>query len=171
MSAAATIELSESLEDYLEAIYHLERHDRGARAAEIALRLGVSRPSVTGALKALSQRGLVHYDPYACVTLTSEGKRVAADVVRRHAILKDFLVKVLAVPPAEAEHAACRMEHVLGAGVMARFLDFARFVEVCPRAGAKWIRGFGFTCHDRGAFPECARCLEGPGPGPSGHGR
>lgn len=157
MSAAA-MELSESLEDYLEAIYHLERENRVARAAEIALRLGVSRPSVTGALKALGQRGLIHYDPYAHITLTAQGKRLAADVVRRHTILKEFLIKVLSVPPAEAEQAACRMEHILEASVMARFLEFARFIEACPRAGAEWIRGFGFTCHDKGAFPECEHC-------------
>ncbi len=168
-AAAAVVELSESLEDYLEAIYHLEHENRVARAAEIALRLGVSRPSVTGALKALRLRGFIHYDPYTHITLTAQGKRIAADVVRRHTILKDFLVKVLSVPPAEAEHAACRMEHVLGTEVMARFLDFARFVEACPRAGAEWIRGFGFTCHDKGAYPECQRCLEAAkGTGPIG---
>jgi DtxR family Mn-dependent transcriptional regulator len=151
-------DLSESLEDYLEAIYHLERDARVARAADIAARLGVSRPSVTGALKALAERGLVHYAPYSNITLTTEGRRTAAAVARRHAILKDFLENVLSLPPQEAERAACRMEHVLEKPVMNRFLDFARFVEGCPRRGADWVRGFGFACRDRGLFPECDRC-------------
>jgi Mn-dependent DtxR family transcriptional regulator len=50
--------LSASLEDYLEAILQLERGSRVARVSEIADQLHVSRPSVTGALKNLSGRGL-----------------------------------------------------------------------------------------------------------------
>src|SRR5512142_1982408 len=91
-------ELSESLEDYLEAIYHLEREARVARAADIASRLNVSRPSVTGALRGLAERGLIHYVPYGTVTLTAEGRRAANAVVRRHSILKEFLEKVLSLP-------------------------------------------------------------------------
>jgi DtxR family Mn-dependent transcriptional regulator len=159
MVAQAAHNLSESLEDYLEAIYHLERASRVARAADIASRLGVSRPSVTGALRLLKQKDLISYDPYSYVTLTPQGKRAATDVVRRHTILKDFLENVLSLPPEKANHAACRMEHVLEPEVMARFLDFARFVEACPRGGGEWIRGFGFTCQDKGRFPECARCV------------
>ena len=159
MVAQATHNLSESLEDYLEAIYHLERASRVARAADIASRLGVSRPSVTGALRLLKQKDLISYDPYSYVTLTPQGKRAATDVVRRHTILKDFLENVLSLPPEKANHAACRMEHVLEPEVMSRFLDFARFVEGCPRGSAEWIRGFGFTCHDKGRFPECERCV------------
>lgn len=51
--------LSASLEDYLEAILSLERVSRVARVSDIAGRLGVSRPSVTGALKSLGARNLV----------------------------------------------------------------------------------------------------------------
>ncbi len=157
-------DLTESLEDYLEAIYHLERGSRVARPADIATRLGVSRPSVTGALRGLADRGLIHYVPYGSVTLTAAGKRTAREVVRRHDILKEFLQNVLALPPGDAERAACRMEHVLEPAVMSRFLEFARFVEACPRHGPEWVRGHGFTCQQKGLFPECEQCRYGAEP-------
>ncbi len=156
------IQLSESLEDYLEAIYHLERESRVARPGDIASRLGVSRPSVTGALRNLAERRLVHYVPYGLVTLTPDGKRTARDIVRRHDTLKHFLEHVLALGTDEAERAACRMEHVLAPNVMARFVEFARFVDACPRHAADWVRGFGFACREKGSYPECARCAIGP---------
>ena len=118
----------------------------------------MSRPSVTGALRLLAERDLIHYVPYSNVTLTPEGRRAAAAVARRHAILKDFLEHVLALAPDVAERAACRMEHVLEPAVMSRFLEFARFAEACPRRSADWVPGFGFACRDRGSFPECDRC-------------
>lgn len=158
MTSRSIPALSESLEDYLEAIYHIERDARVARAGDIASRLGVSRPSVTGALRLLAERELIHYAPYSNITLTPEGRRVAAAVARRHGILRDFLEKVLSVPPDDAERAACRMEHVLEAPVMSRFLEFARYIAACPRRSADWVRGFGFACRDRGSFPECERC-------------
>ncbi len=159
MTTAAGPGLSESLEDYLEAIYQLERAGGAARPADIATRLKVSRPSVTGALRALSDRGLVHYAPYAAVALTAAGRKTAAEVVRRHGILKEFLERVLSLPAGQAERAACRMEHVLDADVLSRFLDFARFTDSCPHRTTRWVAGRGFVCGDRGRFPECATCL------------
>ncbi len=158
MTAAAGPGLSESLEDYLEAIYQLEREAGSARPADIAARLNVSRPSVTGALRALSERGLVHYAPYAAVALTSAGRRTAAEVARRHGILKEFLERVLSLPAAQAERAACRMEHVLEPDVLARFLDFARLTDSCPHRTTHWVPGLGFVCDEKGAFPECGTC-------------
>jgi len=158
MTMSAGPGLSESLEDYLEAIYQLEREAGSARPADIAARLKVSRPSVTGALRALSDRRLVHYAPYAAVALTSAGRKTAAEVARRHGILKEFLERVLSLPPGQAERAACRMEHVLDAEVLTRFLEFARFTDSCPRRGTHWVAGTGFVCGDKGAFPECGSC-------------
>ena len=150
--------LSESLEDYLEAIYQLERESGSARPADIAARLDVSRPSVTGALRALSDRGLVHYAPYAAVALTTAGRKTAAEVARRHGILKEFLERVLSLASEQAERAACRMEHVLEPDVLARFLDFARFTDSCPHRTTRWVAGLGFICDEKGNFAECATC-------------
>ena len=127
--------LSASLEDYLEAILHLERVSRVARVSEIAEHLHVSRPSVTGALKSLTARGLVIHAKYGHATLTEAGERIAADVERRHVAIKHFLTCVLDIPADQAETAACRMEHVLEPGVLARFVAYAESLPVSRNAG------------------------------------
>ena len=75
--------LSESLEDYLEAILFLENSNKVARVKDIAEKMGVLRGSVTGALKSLSKKGLINYEPYSYITLTKKGTTLARQVTRR----------------------------------------------------------------------------------------
>jgi DtxR family Mn-dependent transcriptional regulator len=151
--------LSASLEDYLEAIFQICIDHGEARVKEIAQRLDVRAASVTGALGLLAEKGLINYEPYGRVTLTSHGKMVGEDVVRRHESLKEFFVKVLLVEPAEAESTACRMEHVVSREILDKFVGFMEFVELCPRAGEKWIKGFELFCQQKNTDNECEVCL------------
>ena len=155
---ATTESLTASLEDYMEAIFHLVDEKQAARARDIAQRLQVNRSSVTGALQSLAQKGLVNYEPYEAITLTQKGVAVAKDVVRRHEVLRDFLVKVLSVEETQADEAACRMEHAVPAPILERLIKFVEFIEICPRGGPKWIKGFGYSCA-YGDPEECARCI------------
>jgi DtxR family Mn-dependent transcriptional regulator len=151
--------LSASLEDYLEAIYHIAHHKGAARPKDIAVRLGVNSSSVTGALRALADRQLVNYAPYDIVTLTPEGEVVAGDVVRRHRALKDFFVKVLSVDEELAEEGACKMEHEIPRPILERFIKFVEFIDSCPRAGKRFTVGFS-TYVTSGCRPEdCEQCL------------
>jgi DtxR family Mn-dependent transcriptional regulator len=153
--------LSASLEDYLETIFLLVQRNRVARSRDIARRLEVNRSSVTGALKSLAEKGLVNYERYGYITLTEQGDRVARDVVRRHETLKDFFVKVLAVNEVEADKAACQMEHAIPRHIVERLIDFAEFVEICPRAGSRWVHGLGYQCREAPFKKEtCERCIE-----------
>ena len=153
------ISLSASLEDYIEAIAHIVDEKKVARGKEIAKRLKVSRASVTEALRALSKKGLVNYEPYEVITLTEKGKEVAKDVIRRHEALKEFFVKVLAIDDTIAEESACRIEHAAPPEVIERLIRFVKFIEVCPRGGADLIKGFSEYC-ERGRTKEsCKECL------------
>ena len=125
---AEMAELSESLGDYLEAIFQIVACKKAVRAKDISERIGVNRSSVTAALHALSQRGLINYAPYDVITLTESGQAAAGELVRRHAGLKDFFTKVLGVPEREADEAACRVEHALTSDITERFLDFVEGV-------------------------------------------
>ncbi|MHC4148250.1 MAG: metal-dependent transcriptional regulator [Planctomycetota bacterium] len=120
--------LSASLEDYLEAIFNLSGQSKVARSKDIAKLLGVSRASVTGALRVLKEKGLANYKPYDSVTLTEAGRAAAAEVVRRHNILKSFFVNVLGIKTEIAQNAACKAEHTLGPEVITRLLLFIEFV-------------------------------------------
>lgn len=130
--------LSSSLEDYLETIHHIETEKKAARVKDIAGRLNVRSASVTGALRALSRRGLVNYSPYDIVTLTPEGETVARRIVRRHGALNNFFRKVLCMEEKVAEDCACRMEHLVSDGVLERFVSLAELLESGPCGAVAW---------------------------------
>jgi DtxR family transcriptional regulator, Mn-dependent transcriptional regulator len=158
MTEAAT--LSASLEDYLEAIFQIASAKQVARAKDIAARLGVKNSSVTGALRLLASRGMVNYAPYDWITLTPTGTAAALDVIRRHEALRDFFVKVLNIEPALADEGACKMEHQIPPAILERFIQFVEFIEVCPRAGAEWIRDFGYACSGDTTPERCTHCVK-----------
>jgi DtxR family Mn-dependent transcriptional regulator len=134
--------LSESLQDYLEAVYFLVQRNRVARMRDIAAMLNVGKSSVTGAVQALAQRGLVNYGPYQFITLTEAGKAAGRDLVSRHKLLKRFLMEVLGVPEAEAESVGCKMEHAIKGDVLDRFVRFVEFVEHERAPRGSWARAF-----------------------------
>ncbi|MEI8352010.1 MAG: metal-dependent transcriptional regulator [bacterium] len=157
---ASTERLSESLENYLETILLLAREHSVARARDISQRLGVSRSSVTGALQALGGLGLVNYEPYGLITLTPHGSALAAKVLWRHEALRRFLVSILGVDEAEADAAACRMEHGIPKSIVDRLLSLASFLETCPGAGTKWVRGGGHACRKTAPPAKtCEKCI------------
>ncbi len=142
--------LSESLEDYLEAIYHIVSAKQAARVTDISKRMKVNPSSVTGALRSLAEKGMVNYAPYDLITLTPEGAVVAKRVAHRHEVLRDFLTKVLAVDDELANKAACGMEHHIGREVLERLGYLARFIEAGAKAdGKQWLGRFLEFCGEQ----------------------
>jgi DtxR family Mn-dependent transcriptional regulator len=141
--------LSASLEDYLEAIFNIAGEAGVARSKDIAKLLGVSKSSVTGALRVLKKKGLANYKPYDFVTLTEQGQAAAAQVARKHNILKSFFINVLGVDADTAQRAACRAEHTLGPKVIARLLCFIEFVTISSKDGYDVAGEFQRFCKTR----------------------
>lgn len=156
-----TDQLSESLENYLEAIFELEKTHKVARAKDIADRLSLQRGSVTGALKTLAGSGLINYEPYSFITLTPRGKKIAADIAFRHQAIREFLINVLQIDADTAEETACRMEHVIDPMTLERLVCFIKYVFTCPRAGEQWIQSFKRFC-DAGRLEteQCEACID-----------
>lgn len=125
--------LSENLEDYLEAISSISSEKGSARPTDIANAMSVKKPSVTAALNALAEKGLVEYRPYKPVILTKDGQTVADSVRRKHKLLSEFFTTVLGVNASEADLAACRMEHALEDGIMKKLVKFLKGI---PRRGS-----------------------------------
>lgn len=146
---AESNDLSASLEDYLEAIFNLAGTSNVARSKEIAKSLGVSKSSVTGALRILKDKGLANYKPYDYVTLTKTGKAAAEQVARKHDILKSFFVNVLNVAPGVAQQAACKAEHTLGPKVIAKLLCFIDFVTQSHKSGHDFAGEFKRFCRNK----------------------
>ena len=111
--------MTQSLEDYLEAVYMLIAEDRPAQVREVARMLAVKMPSVVKALHELKKLGLVTQKPYAAIELTAKGRRVAKLVLGRHTLIRDFLMK-LGVSRRNADKDAGLMEHILSAETIDR---------------------------------------------------
>ncbi len=129
--------LSQSLEDYLETIFHLIQEGKVARVKDVAARLNVQMPSVTGAVRSLVKRGLVDHDPYSYITLTAKGEAIARDMVRRHEVLTHFLATFLGLEPDVAERNACSVEHAIEAVVLDRLVEFIEHTEAAPDASVR----------------------------------
>lgn len=124
--------ISRSLEDYLEAIHILiEQHDV-ARASGIAELLKVSRASVTGALKNLSELGLINYSPYSLISLTDKGIALGENIHHRHTVLKKFFIDVLSLPSPDAEEAACSIEHSVNEDILQRLILLGKTFDEHP---------------------------------------
>jgi len=121
--------LTPSLEDYLEAIYQLEKKNRVARVKDIAELLNVQMPSVTGAVKNLKTKSLVNYEKNSFISLTDKGLVIAKSVQRRHSVLQSFLEEILLLSPKDARDQACRMEHSIKPETAQRFLNCLQFVK------------------------------------------
>jgi DtxR family transcriptional regulator, Mn-dependent transcriptional regulator len=135
MTQIKTTKLSASLEDYLEAIFHLAAEHTVARSKDIAERLGVSRASVTGALRALSKKDLIHYKPYDVISLTAKGRTEAERVIRRHTVLESFFKDILGLDAQLSRESACRAEHALGQRVVGRLMKYIEFATMQTPAG------------------------------------
>lgn len=112
--------LSASLEDYLEVILNLIQEKNEAKASDIALKMDVKKASVTDALKALSKKELIEYEPYKPIILTKKGKLFADKIIERHDVLSVFFEDILGLDKSEATENACRVEHVISAKALDR---------------------------------------------------
>jgi DtxR family Mn-dependent transcriptional regulator len=117
------------MEMYLKTIFEIVGDGGQPRVKIIAQRLGVTMPSVSGAIENLQKRGLVEHTPYGDVKLTSKGRRVARQVKERNDLIYRFLFDVLKLPDAAAMRDACVLEHVVSSKTLDRLASFLRFAE------------------------------------------
>ena len=116
----------ESSDLYLSVIYHQQERRETVTTSSLAEELGVSMASVSEMLRKLGERGLVNYEPYQPVTLTGEGRRRAAQLVRHHRLWEVLLVKKLGMGWETVYREACNLEHATSEAVseaLAEFLD------------------------------------------------
>ena len=102
--------IHKSAEDYLEMILMLRLEKGFARSVDIAARLGVTKPSVSFAMKQLRENGYISMDTESLITLTDKGEEIARRMYARHTVLTDFLIR-LGVSEDAAREDACRIEH------------------------------------------------------------
>ena len=166
------MELTASMEDYLEAILRISEEKRVVRVRDVAQSMSVTPPSATGAVKLLRERGLVSHELYEDIVLTPRGRTVAGDIHQRHEELRSFFETVLLLDPEVADEEACRLEHTISALTLERLRRFLGCIHQCAQGQPGCIRAFRHLvetgeplveppCADR---PPCAAPPDGSAP-------
>lgn len=102
--------IHESAEDYLEMILMLREKKGYVRSVDISQALGVTKPSVSFAMKKLRENGYIQMEERNEITLTEKGMAIARRIYDRHKALTAFLIQ-LGVDEATAREDACKIEH------------------------------------------------------------
>ncbi len=123
---------AESTEEYLEAVYRLEREGPGVTTSGLASELGVAPASVSGMLKKLAADGYLEHIARGEVKLTQRGLEVAVRVVRRHRLAECLLTDVLGMPWDEVQQEACMLEHAISENVEQHLLRILGDPTKCP---------------------------------------
>lgn len=100
----------ESGEMYLEAIFVLQRKNGFVRSVDVGDYLGYSKPSVSRAMGLLRKGGLITVERDGGLHLTQAGQEIAEKIYERHTVLSQVLMR-LGVPEAIAVEDACKIEH------------------------------------------------------------
>jgi DtxR family transcriptional regulator, Mn-dependent transcriptional regulator len=103
--------LTGPVEDYLKAIYELERGGEPAATNDLATHLSVAPASVTGMVRRLAEQGLLTHERYRGVRLTVHGRLGALRILRRHRVIEAYLVKALGYGWDEVHDEAEKLEH------------------------------------------------------------
>jgi Mn-dependent DtxR family transcriptional regulator len=106
------MKIQQSAEDYLETMLMLEEEYGYIRSIDIAKHLGVTKPSVSYAVKRLKESGYINMEANGPITLAPPGRKIATRIYQRHKALKAFL-EILGVDEDTAEEDACKIEHVI----------------------------------------------------------
>jgi DtxR family Mn-dependent transcriptional regulator len=136
--------LTASMEDYLEAILIIGLEKKVTRVKDIAKHLGVKTSSVANAIRVLSEKELVHQEPYGYIELTQKGVLRAKEIYEKHKTLYKFFHEILGIDSKVAEQDACEIEHHIHNETLDRILKFIQLVETCPEGEPLWLSSFHY---------------------------
>jgi DtxR family Mn-dependent transcriptional regulator len=120
---------SASKENYIKAVFHLQQEQEAVTTNALAEALQTKPASVTDMLKKLKVQKLLEYEKYRGVKLTTEGKKIAMQIIRKHRLWEYFLVEKLQFGWEEVHDIAEELEHISSKKLVDRldaFLDFPR---------------------------------------------
>jgi DtxR family Mn-dependent transcriptional regulator len=129
------------VEDYLQILHYLTRDGVPVIAARLAERMNVTPPTVTATLQRMERDGLIQHGARKEVLLTAEGRDVAENIVRRHALAERLLTDLLKMPWHESHEEAHGVEHVMTPNIEARLLQALDNPTTCPHGNP--IPGLG----------------------------
>ncbi|MBP7791687.1 MAG: metal-dependent transcriptional regulator [Candidatus Goldbacteria bacterium] len=129
--------LSQSMEDYIEAIYIIEKNNKIARVTDVGKELNVRKASVVSALNYLKSINVITHEHYGYITLTRKGTEIAERVYKKHRLLYDFLSRTLNVDREKAKKEACAIEHALSEDTVEKIVSFVKYANSLIKKNTK----------------------------------
>jgi len=126
------MELSHDAEEYIEAIYRLQKRRGVAKTNELANELNVVPGSVTNTIEHLKKHSLVRHEPYKGVRLTAKGEKLALNIIRRHRLAERLLTDILNAKWSDVHESACKLEHALTNDVVSLLEKKLGNPKFCP---------------------------------------
>lgn len=120
--------LTSSMEDYLEAVFMLQKQKGYVRCVDVAEHLGVKKPSVSRAVKELFKSGHVVKKADGTLSLTELGLQLAEQIYEKHQFFTRQLIEA-GVPHDIAAQDACRLEHVISETSFAKLKEAAWLID------------------------------------------
>ena len=130
--ASRTPELTGPVEDYLKAIYELERSGQAAETNAIARTLDIAPASVSGMVRRLAEQGLITHERYRGARLTAAGRRAALKTLRRHRVIEAYLTSALGYSWDRVHDEAERLEHAASDELIDRMAEAIGEPETDP---------------------------------------
>lgn len=126
-------QLTQSEENYIKAIYHLEKKLKGSVGTnELANRMNTKASSVTDMVRRLADKSLIQYEKYKGCELTNKGKMVAKKTIRKHRLWETFLFEKLNFGWDEVHDIAEQLEHIQSTELTDKLEEFLNFPKFDP---------------------------------------
>ena len=123
---------SQSEEDYLKAVYHLQKENKSVSTNAIASYLEMKPSSVSDMLKKLADKKLIYYKKYKGSSLTKKGKLIALSIIRKHRLWETFLVDKLGFGWGHVHNIAEQLEHIDSEELIDKLDAFLQFPKYDP---------------------------------------
>jgi DtxR family transcriptional regulator, Mn-dependent transcriptional regulator len=126
------VNFTTSEENYLKAIFHLQEKEGTVSTNALADKLQTKPASITDMMKKLNAKKLLHYKPYYGFSLSTDGKRIALSIIRRHRLWEYFLSEKLKFNWNEVHLLAEELEHVSSKQLIDRLDKYLGYPQFDP---------------------------------------
>lgn len=120
--------IKESAENYLEAILMIKKEKGNVRSVDIANELGITKPSVSVAMKHFREEAYITVDDDGSISLTDKGRMIAEGVYERHLVIANALM-ALGVEEKTAYEDSCKIEHDISTQTFEKIKDYMKKIQ------------------------------------------
>ena len=151
-------QLTHSAAHYLVAVHDILSERGYARSADVAKKLGIARSSASLGLKALIEKNYLKEDENKFIQITSQGQKLAEEIIGKKLVLKRFFQDILKVKPYQAEVDCCKIEHLISSETGSSLLHFIHFMSSGDAEIKKVLEKFWKSKEASHACPGLSHC-------------